>query len=329
MQFLRKTWTVLKTTIQNYQRDRVQPMGAVLAYYTIFSLPAMIIIIVGLVGFFFGEDAVQGRIYGQLHEFIGDNAAHQVEDAVKSVGSPKESWWATMIGLAFLLFVATGIFFVLQEALNTVFHVQTVRPKMGILWFIVNRVISFGMILTVCAFFVVTVVLNTVILQVSNWIGTNESWLIAHMPPKLDFLNFYISYFTGYFLKFLKFATTIFLMSLFFALLYYVLPAVKLRWRHIWAGSLFAAILFWVGQVILGYYLSYVSVVSAYGAAGSLIVLLLWVYYSAQLIFLGAEYIKALAKLNEVALHPKPFARFMQARRETTTDIIMDNTPQP
>lgn len=309
-------WKISNDTITQYQRDRVARMGAALAYYTIFSLPAIIIIMVGLIGFFFGQDAVEGRIYTELHTVIGSDSAEQIQKAVKYIGTPRESWWATVIGIGFLVFVSTGIFFVIQEALNTVFNVKApTPPKMSILWVVINRLISFGMILLVCLLFVTAIILNAVVAQVVHFVQGNEALVASYLP---DFLANWIPFVSGYFLMIIRISSSIFILSLFFFLIYKILPAVNISWRYAAAGALFAGVFFWLGQELMSIYLSNVSAVSAYGAAGSLIILLLWVYYSAQLLFIGAEFIKALCRYRGVVILPKNFAERLHRQKVAT-----------
>ncbi len=311
--FLRPIFIVLRDTFKFYTEDKVQSMGAALAYYTIFSLPAILIIIIGLVGFFLGDAAVEGRVYDGIVELFGEATAAQIELAVKNIGTNDTNWWATIIGIGFLIFIATNIFYALQATLNSIFGVKEVPRKVKLLQVIINRFISFAMILSIGALLIVSIILNGLVLALSRYIQTHQEWVLSHLPDNWAPV---VNYFTDNFLVFLNLGLSIFLIVLFFMLLYKILPAVNLRWRQIWAGSLFAAILFWIGQLLLGYYLSYAGMISAYGAAGSLIILLIWVYYSAQLVFIGAEFIKALCRYRGIMIRPKGFARQLQRNRK-------------
>lgn len=309
-------YTVIRNTIQNYQKDGVMRLGAALSYYAIFSLPALIVVIIGLVGFFLGEAAVRGEVYSSLVEVVGSDAASQIQNAVKNIGTTETNWWAAVIGVGVLIFVATGVFYVMQEALNKVFKVEEVPRKLKfslkILEVIINRVLSLGMVLSVGALLVVSILSNAILLEVSTYVTENEAYVISKIPRAFDFLIPYLHYLTGHFLVFLNLGLSIFLISLFFFMIYNILPAVKVKWRYLWAGAVFAGTLFWIGEMLMGFYLSNTSVISAYGAAGSLIVLLIWVYYSAQLVFLGAEFIKALCAYKGVDIAPKEFAILLE-----------------
>lgn len=303
--FIHPIFTISKDTIAGYSKHKVLRLGAALAYYTIFSLPALIIVIVGLVGFFFGDSAAQGEIFAALVDYLGADAANQIQNAVINIGTPDTNWWATVLGVSVLIFVATGVFYALQDTLNHIFEVKEVPRKVRILEVIINRILSLGMVLSVGGLLITSIILNALLLKVSDFINNNEAWVHSILP---DFLIPYIEYLTDYFLVFLNLGLSVFLIALFFAMMYKILPAVKLKWKYIWAGAFFAAILFWFGEIAMGIYLSNTNMVSAYGAAGSLIVVLIWVYYSAQLIFLGAEFMIALCKYNEVDIPPKKFA---------------------
>lgn len=305
-------YTITSNTIQSYNHHKVFRLGAALAYYTIFSLPALIIVIVGLVGFFLGEAAVHGEVYIFLVEFVGPEAAKQVENAVINIGTPDTNWWATVIGVGVLIFVATGVFYALQDTLNHIFEVKSVPTRVRVLEVLINRILSLGVVVSIGGLLLLSIILNALLLEMSNFIGGNRAFLHEKLP---DFLIPYMDYLTDYFLVFLNLGISVFLVTLFFAMLYKILPAVKLQWKYIWLGAFFAAILFWVGQLVMGIYLSRTSVISAYGAAGSIIVILIWVSYSSQLVFLGAEFIIATCNYYDVEIKPKKFAIALQKSR--------------
>ena len=308
---------LLRNTIRFYSQDKVHRMGASLAYYTIFSLPAILIIIIALVGLFLGEAKVQGNIYSTLVDVFGEDSALQIQAAMKNIGSPSTNWWMTVLGIGFLIFIATNIFYAMQETLNSIFGVQEVPQKVKLLQTIINRVLSLGMIVSIGALLIVSILLNGVLLALTHYIQTNENFLLETFPGWSNLIIFL----SDNFVVLLNLGLSIFLIAIFFVLLYQILPAVVLRWRHIWAGSIFAAILFWLGQLFIGYYLSNASVISAYGAAGSLIIILIWVYYSAQLIFIGAEFIRALCVYRGVIVQPKAFAKQLRTSKKRTKKV--------
>lgn len=305
-------YTILKDTINSYSEHRVFRLGAALAYYTIFSLPALIIVIVGFVGFFLGEAAVRGEVYDAIVGSVGPDAAIQVEKAVINIGTPDTSWWAAVIGIVVLIFVATGVFYALQDTLNFIFAVEPVPTKMRILEVIMNRILSFAMVLSIGGLLLLSIILNALMLKASDFVIENQYVLHDRLP---DAIVPYIQYLTDYLFVGLNLIVTIFLLTLFFAFLYKILPAVRLRWKFVWMGAFFSAVLFSIGQILMGIYLSKTSMISAYGAAGSIIAILIWVSYSAQLIFLGAEFIIAACKYNNVDIKPKRFAYALQRNK--------------
>lgn len=311
---LRPYYILLRNTIKFYQQDKLHRMGASLAYYTIFSLPAILIIIIALVGLFLGEATVQDSIYSTLVDVFGEESAMQIQAAMKNIGNPATNWWMTVVGVGFLIFIATNIFYAMQETLNDIFGVKEVPQKVKFVQTLINRVLSFGMIISIGALLIVSILLNGMLLAVTNYIHIHQNWLLENYPTWASV----ISFLSNNFVVLMNLGLSIFLIAIFFVLLYQILPAVTLRWRHIWAGSFFASVLFWLGQLLIGYYLTHASVVNAYGAAGSLIVILIWVYYSAQLIFIGAEFIRALCIYRGVVIQPKAFAKRLRTTKKRT-----------
>lgn len=312
-------YTILRDTINSYNEHRVFRLGAALAYYTIFSLPALIIVIVGSVGFFLGEAAVSGEIYSNIVGSVGADAALQIEKAVINIGAPDTSWWAALIGIIVLIFVATGVFYALQDTLNFIFAVEPVPAKMRILEVIMNRILSFAMVLSIGGLLLLSIIFNALMLKASDFVIENQYILYEKLDPKIVP---YIQYLTDYFFVGLNLVISIFLITLFFAFLYKILPAVRLKWKFVWMGAFFSAVLFSIGQILMGIYLSKTSMISAYGAAGSIIAILIWVSYSAQLIFLGAEFIIAACNYNKVEIKPKRFAYALQkGKRRPVKDL--------
>ncbi len=306
---LRPMFIVLRNTVQGFLRDKVTRMGASIAYYTIFPLPAILIIVIALVGFFLGEAAVEGRIYSTLVEFVGEEPALQIQNAVQNIGSTSTNWWMTIIGFGFLIFIATNIFYAMQETLNKIFGVEEVPQKVKLIQVLINRVLSFSMILSIGALLILSVIINGLLFAMTQYVQNNKIWMLEHFPKNLAPT---ISYLSDNFLVALNLGVSITLITIFFVLIYKILPAVHLRWRFIWAGSLFAGVLFWIGQILIAYYLKSAGVINAYGAAGSLIALLIWVYCSALLIFIGAEFIKSYCQFRGVVIKPKGFAKLLQ-----------------
>lgn len=290
---------LIRDTILSYQRDKIFRMGAALSYYTIFSLPAIIIIAIAFVGFFFGEDAVKGKIFGQIDKLIGPEAALQIQEVIIGVSDYDQNWWATLIGVAMLVFGATGVFYALQEALNKIFGVRS-PIRIGVLRILTNRALAFGMVVAICFIVVISLLLNTVLITFANF--------ISDIPVFQNYSPNWTSNLSSSALLIFKNVGSFMMFTLFFAAVYKVLPNVYLKWKHIWAGAILTAILFGIGEFLLGFYLSNTNFWSAYGAAGFIVVILIWVNYSSQMIFIGAEFIKVYCKHKGYEIQPKNYA---------------------
>ena len=306
---LKDCYQVLSNTISAYSQNNVPRLGAALAYYTIFSLPALLIMIIAILNSLYVDESLETQIFTEIGDMLGAETQNQISSAVEYLTqSTADSTLATIIGILALVYVATNIFFILQEALNTIFEVQSVPPKMSIVWFVINRVISLGMIIIFCAILMTAILINTIVANLTNFIAANHLYLLSKFP---DYAHYWLDLMQSSFVYTLRTLTSIFLLTCFFFLIYYVLPAIQLRFKYTLIGSIVVAILFWIGQELLTYYLSTVAAISAYGAAGSIIVLLLWVYYSAQLLFLGGAFIKSLLEYKQCSLSPKKYARML------------------
>lgn len=292
---------LLRKTLIAYRDDRVLRMGAALSYYTIFSLPPIIIIVIASVGFLFGEEAIRVQIYDQLEGLFGAEGTSQIQEIVQNIDDQEKNWWATLIGFAMLFFGATGVFYALQEALNTIFGVQSsIKEKGGIWYLLTNRVLSFTMVIALGFILLVSLLLNTILIAVSNFLATNQTIQ--------DFIPEWASGIQDHAYVLINTGLSFFVFTLFFAVLYKVLPDAKLKWKHILLGSFLTATLFWFGEILLGYYLGNSNLLSAYGAAGSIVIILIWVFYSSQLVFLGAEFIKVYMEHKAFEVEPKDYA---------------------
>ena len=260
-------------------------MGAALAYYTVFSLAPLLIIIIGVAGLVFGPEAAQGQIFEQLRGLLGEASAKSMQDLVENANAkPATGIFATVIGIVTLLFGASGVFGQLQTSLNAIWGVQP-KPGRGVLGIIQDRILSFGFILVVGFLLLVSLLLTAAIALVGEWSGG--------MMPGMEFL-----------IQLLNSVLSLAVITLLFAMLFKFLPDAKIAWHDVWIGAFITAVLFTVGKFALGLYLGKSSVSSSYGAAGSLIVLLLWVYYSSQILFFGAEVTQVYA--NRFGSHVAP-----------------------
>jgi membrane protein len=267
---------LLKQAAWDWFDDSAPTLGAAVAYYTVFSLAPLFVIAVAIAGLVFGREAAQGQIFEQLRAMIGETSAAAMEDVVESANSqPRAGVFATIIGFVALIVGASGVFAQMQASLNAIWRVEP-KPGRGIWGLIQDRVLSFGFILIVGFLLLISLILTTIIAFIGEWFGG----FLPGIETLIQILNAILS---------------LAVITLLFAMIFKFLPDVKIAWRDVWIGALITAGLFTAGKEVLGLYLGKSGVASSYGAAGSLIVLLLWVYYSAQIVFFGAEFTKAYA----------------------------------
>jgi membrane protein len=256
--------------------DQAPTLGAALAFYTVFSLAPLLVITIAIAGLVLGQEAAQGQIFDQLRLLIGATSAEAVQDVVQNANAqPATGVLTTMIGFLALLFGASGVFGQLQTSLNAIWGVEP-KPGRGLLGIVHDRILSFGFILVVGFLLLVSLLLTAAIAFSGEWLGG--------MFPAIEMI-----------VQIANSILSLAVITLLFATIFKFMPDAKIAWRDVWIGAFITAALFTVGKLLLGLYLGKSGVGSSYGAAGSLIVLLLWVYYSSQIVFFGAEFTRAYA----------------------------------
>lgn len=260
--------------------------SAVIAYYAIFALPGLLVVIVTVAGYWFGPEAVNGQIAGQITSTMGADMAKQIQEIIVKGTESRNSVWATIIGLITILVGATGVFVEFQKSINTIWHVKADQTKSGIVSLLKTRLFSFGLIIAVTFILIVSLVVSTVLSAFGTWISNHfsESLFVV-----LQVINFVVS---------------LSILAVLFALMFKVFPDAKIKWRHVWMGSFVTALLFEIGKSALGLYFGTVEPGSGYGAAGSIILILLWVSYSSMIVFYGAEFTHAHAVWNDGKIPP-------------------------
>ena len=263
-------WTLVKSAASAWNDDYAPSMGAALSYYTVFSLAPLLLIVISIAGLVFGADAARGAIFGQLQGLMGEDAAKAVEGLLVSVSKPSQGIAATVIGIVVLLVGATTVFGELQDALDRIWRAPA--RKAGGLWGLLRaRLLSFGMILGIAFLLMVSLVLGAATAALGKWWGgAFGSWEVL-----AQIVNVLVGF---------AFTTGG------FAMIYKLMPRVKVRWHDVWIGAAVTALLFTIGRFLIGLYIGKSGVASAFGAAGSLIVVFVWVYYSAQIFLMGAEF---------------------------------------
>jgi membrane protein len=263
-------WWVMKRAVAGWWDDNVPRLGASLAYYTLFALSPVLLVATAIAGLVFGKDAVRGEIVGQIQGLVGHQGAQAVQAMLENAAQPSSSIPATIIGLVTLFLGATGAFLELQTALNAIWRVKP-RPGANVRAFVVQRLISFGLVVGVGFLLLVSLLVSAGLAALSRYLGQ----LLPALTAFWEAGNVLVS---------------LFVITLLFAMVYKILPDVRLRWRDVWVGALVTAGFFSIGKQLIGLYLGTSSVASSYGAAGSVVVLLVWVYYSSQVVLLGAEF---------------------------------------
>ena len=270
-------------TFNEWNEDRGTRLGAAVAYFTIFSLAPLLVVIIAVAGRVLGEKAVRGDIVGQIAGLVGLNAAELIQTMIVEAGKPKTGLIATVIGVVTLLLGTTGLFAELQDDLNTIWKIAA-KPC-GIVATIRDRFIAFLMVLGIAFLLLVSLVVSAAVAAIGQALGSD----LPASVIVLQVINFVISLGIG---------------TVLFAIIYKVLPDAEIAWRDVWIGAGVTSFLFTIGQLLIGLYVGYSGAASAYGAAGSLVILLLWVFYSAQILFFGAEFTQVYA--NRFGQHVRP-----------------------
>lgn len=284
----------LKETYRQWAAHKSARLAAALAYYTIFSLAPLLLVVIAIAGLVFGADAAHGQITAQLQGTLGHKAAQQIDVMVKAAGSHRSGVIATVIGIVTLLLGASGLVMQLQDALNTVWDVQPERSA-GLVAMLRERLLSFSMILGLGFLLLVSLALSSAL----SAVNTYTSALVPGAAFALQALNFVFD---------------LGVLALFFAMIFKYLPQAQIAWRDVWVGASLSAVLFIAGQYALTLYLGKMNAASPYGDAGSLIVVLLWVYYSAQLLLFGAEFTRVWSGGHQVAAaRPQTFKGIVES----------------
>jgi len=301
---IKKYWTTLKRAGVSFIDDRAMKYSASLSYYTIFSLAPMLVVIISLCGIFLGRDAIEGKIYAQLGGLVGKDAALQIQEIIKNVSANGDAnIWATVIGVITLVVGATGVFTEIQDSINSIWGLKA-KPKRGWVKLIVNRLLSFSMVVSMGFLLLVTLTVNAV------------------MDIIIDRLTRFFPYVAVYLIYGVNLLIIWIVTTLLFAIIFKVLPDGKVMWRDTLKGASFTAVLFMIGKFAIGAYLGNSNVASTYGAAGSIVIVLLWVYYSSIILYFGAEFTKEYAFLYGTRIEPTSYAVHVERKeveRETYT----------
>lgn len=283
--FARSSWSILKETVVGFFEDDSFSYASSIAFSTIFSLPAILIIALTVGSTFYEKNVVQDELINQVSRLIGPDTAKEVESILSQAAIDTTSWWAKIIGIVTLALSATTVFMSLQTSLNKIWGIKP-KPQRGWLKYIINRLLSLAMVISFGFVLLVSLVIDTILVVFQGMLSKIMEGFTLYLVTAL---NLVIS---------LAFITVI------FGLLFKVLPDAKIKWRHVWVGSLITTLLFTLGKYLIGFYLGNSSFNSAYGAAGSFVIILLWVYYSTVIFLFGAELTQVYAKFKGAAIQP-------------------------
>ena len=290
-----------KQVFKEFSADNILKYSASLAYYTVFSIAPLLVIVTTLSGIFFGKEAIQGEVYNQLNGLIGNSAALQLQEIIKNIHLPGNNFFESVVSIIVLLIGATSIFGEVQDSLNKIWGLR-VRTKKTWWKLILTRILSFSLILSIGFIMIVSLILNAVVTAFGK------------------FLSRYIQNFSVYFVQvtdaILSFLVAVFLFSLMFKLL----PDAKIKWKDVLVGGFITAIFFTAGKLAIGFYLGQSNLTTLYGAAGSIIIFMVWVYYSSIILYLGAEFTKVYAKLYGGKIQPNEYAEWIKVEEKAVSN---------
>lgn len=289
--FFKTMWSVLKKTFSDFIEKRVLKLSAALAFYTILSLPAMLIIIISVSDIFYGRDAVEGTLYNQISGFVGTEAAVQIQQTIRSSALSHNSNFAMTVGLITLLIGATSVFSEIQDSINYIWNLKTKpRKGKGVIKLIVNRLLSFSIVVSLGFLLLVSLMIN----------GMMDALMhkLVQVFPKVTVIVAYV----------FNLVLTFGIISLLFGMIFKLLPDARIQWKHVRIGTIITAALFMGGKFLISYYLGHSKLSSIYGTAGSAIVMLLWVYYTAMILYFGAVLTHVYAVQTGSNIYPNSYA---------------------
>lgn len=293
-----KIFSYIKKVFQEFSSDNILKYSASLAYYTVFSIAPLLVIVSALLGFFLGKEAMQGQIYNQLSHLVGSLAALQIQETIKNIHLNTNSYLAGVISIIILFIGATSIFGEIQDSLNKIWGLRIKAKKV---WWklLITRLLSFSLILSIGVIMIVSVLLNALV----NAFG--------------EIISRYLKDTSTYIIEFTETALTFIITAFLFSLIFKILPDAKIKWRDVFIGGLVTAIFFTLGKMGIAFYLAKSNLTTLYGAAGSIIIFMVWVYYSSIILYLGAEFTKVNAKLYGGNIVPNEYAEWIKTEEKT------------
>ena len=300
--FFGNFWTLLKDSYNGFIDDRCLKLSAALAYYTVFSLAPLLVLVMSLISIFLGQEAIQGQVFSQINGLVGNQAAKQIQDMIKAVELSGKTSTALGVGIVTLVIGATTIFVEIQDSVNMIWRVKA-KPKRGWLKLLKDLLLSSSLVISLGFLLLVSLIVNGLVLALSG--------VLTRYIPQIGVLLI-----TGF-----NFLISTAVITTLFAIIFKVLPDAKIAWKDVRWGAFFTALLFMLGRYLIGLYVE--TTTSAYGAAGSLIVILVWIYYTAAILYFGAEFTQAYANHFGVRIEPADYAVYVeQIERERDVAVI-------
>jgi membrane protein len=299
--FYKRLPKVLLATFKGFNEDKGLKLSASLAYYTIFSIGPLLLLVMSLVSIFYGGDAIQNKIFDELHGLLGAGAAAQVQEIIKNITFSGKTNFALIASIITLVIGATSVFIEIQDSLNMIWKLKA-KPKKGWLAFLRNRLLSSSLIISIGFLMIVTLIVNGAIEALMDVIRQRFSSIAEVL---MYVINLVVSFFV---------------ITVLFGIMFKFLPDAKIKWRHVRSGAIFTAILFMVGRYLIGLYINQTATESTYGAAGAIVVLLVWIYYSAVILYIGAEFTQVYTEVFGGHIEPAEYAVHVQ-QTEVEKDV--------
>ncbi|GAB2973539.1 YihY/virulence factor BrkB family protein [Mucilaginibacter puniceus] len=301
---LKDGFKILKAAFNGFMDDKALKLSASLAYYTTFSLGPLLLLLISLAGVFFGREAIQGKVFKEINGMVGNDAAMQIQEIIKNLRLSGKSTISVIIGTVTLIIGATTVFGEIQDSINMIWQVKA-KPKKGWVKLLKDRLLSSSLIITLGFLLLVSLIINGALLALS------------------DRLKVFLPDITVILFNIINTGISFIVISVLFGVIFKVLPDAKIAWKDVRSGAFFTAILFMIGRLVIGIYIESSGTSSTYGAAGSLIVILLWVYYTAAILYFGAEFTRAYADFKGVKIEPAEFAVYVEIKeREKDLKVI-------
>ncbi len=301
LKYLKRTGKILMATLNGFLDDRGLKLSAALAYYTVFALAPLLMLVISLIGAFLGKDAIQNNIYPQIKSYVGSSAALQIQEMIKSVSLSGKTGVAIVTSIVTLIVGATSIFLEIQDSINLIWRVKA-KPKKGWVKMLTNRLISFSMIISLGFLLLVSLIVNALVLALSTRI------------------TLYFPEVTIQLFNLINIGITFLVIAVLFGIIFKFLPDVKIAWRDVRTGAFFTSLLFMLGKYLIGIYIQTTGTGSTYGAAGSLIVILVWIYYTSAILYFGAEFTQVYADEYGDKIEPAEYAVHVE-QKEIERDV--------